>query len=199
MTDVFVRGLTGATGKTGKGLKGNTGDVGPIGLQGDSAFIRAVKAGFSGTEAQWLVSLKGDTGLKGDKGDKGDTGPVATSEVGFPCDLSFTRFGTLTANLTLGMFLCLRPIILALGDNQTTPSSNLAKSGVAATASSTFTIKVNGVAKGTFVFAAAATTATFSTSVPVTCVKGDVITITAPAVADTTLADVTVSLKGTYA
>ena len=45
-----------------------------------SAYGIAVSHGYAGTEAEWLVSLKGDKGEKGDKGDKGDRGDgIATS------------------------------------------------------------------------------------------------------------------------
>lgn len=60
-------------------LAGNK--IGPQGLKGDSAYTVAKKNGFSGTEEQWLASLKGQTGdigpqgQKGDKGDTGATGP----------------------------------------------------------------------------------------------------------------------------
>ena len=49
-------------------LKGDKGE------QGDSAYTVALNNGFTGTETEWLESLKGATGAKGDKGDKGDTG-----------------------------------------------------------------------------------------------------------------------------
>ena len=47
---------------------------GTPGADGKSAYQIAVDNGYSGTEVQWLASLKGETGAKGDKGDKGDTG-----------------------------------------------------------------------------------------------------------------------------
>lgn len=43
-----------------------------VGLPGKSAYEIAKEAGFSGTEEEWLVSLKGE---KGDKGDNGAIGP----------------------------------------------------------------------------------------------------------------------------
>ncbi len=39
-----------------------------------SAYGIAVNHGFTGTEEEWIESLKGEKGEKGDKGDKGDTG-----------------------------------------------------------------------------------------------------------------------------
>lgn len=50
---------------------------GGSGAEGKSAYQIAVANGYSGTEQQWLLSLKGEPGIagaKGDKGDKGDTG-----------------------------------------------------------------------------------------------------------------------------
>jgi len=42
--------------------------------RGASAYEVAVAEGYTGTEAEWLASLKGERGDKGDKGDKGDDG-----------------------------------------------------------------------------------------------------------------------------
>jgi len=53
--------------------------IGPNGL---SAYQVAQTNGFSGTETEWLASLKGakgDAGEKGEKGEKGDTGTNGTS------------------------------------------------------------------------------------------------------------------------
>ena len=41
---------------------------------GSSAYEIAVENGFTGTEAEWLASLKGDQGEQGIQGEKGDTG-----------------------------------------------------------------------------------------------------------------------------
>lgn len=47
---------------------------GAQGIQGLSAYQVAVQHGFEGTEAEWLISLKGEKGETGPKGDKGNTG-----------------------------------------------------------------------------------------------------------------------------
>lgn len=70
-----------------------------------------------------------------------------------------------------------------------------ATAGVAATASTVFTIKVNGVAKGTVTFAASGTTGTFSFTSAVTLNPGDTISMVAPAVPDATLADIAITLE----
>jgi hypothetical protein len=69
--------------------------------------------------------------------------------------------------------------------------------GTAATAASTFTINKNGVQVGTMVFAAAATTATFTMASATGFAAGDVLTVIAPAGQDSTLADLGFSLSGT--
>src|SRR5690606_6590433 len=50
-----------------------SGSQGPAGPAGASAYEVAVSNGFTGTEADWLASLKGD---KGDRGDVGPQGPA---------------------------------------------------------------------------------------------------------------------------
>lgn len=59
-------------------------------ITGDSAYQLAKKAGFVGTEVEWLATLKGakgdqgiqgvqgDAGLKGETGEQGDQGPAGT-------------------------------------------------------------------------------------------------------------------------
>lgn len=76
-----LKGAKGDKGDTGaKGEKGDKGDVGSKGADGangKSAYQIWLDAGNTGTEQDFLASLKGvkgDTGAKGDKGDKGDTG-----------------------------------------------------------------------------------------------------------------------------
>ena len=79
--DKGEKGDTGATGAKGdKGDKGDTGEKGADGangVNGKSAYQIAVDNGFSGTESEWLASLKGDKGDKGEKGDTGDSGSGA--------------------------------------------------------------------------------------------------------------------------
>ena len=75
------RGLTGAKGDKGSdgldgkdglpGAKGADGLPGKDGTDGKSAYQVAVANGFSGDEAAWLLSLKGEKGEKGDPGSGG--------------------------------------------------------------------------------------------------------------------------------
>lgn len=70
------------------------------------------------------------------------------------------------------------------------------KALVAATASTTVTIKLNGSSIGTAVWAASGTTATMTiTSSPQAYSAGDHVTWHAPATADATLADITITLR----
>ena len=78
------RGLTGAKGEQGlqglpgkdgaagaKGADGLPGTPGKNGVDGKSDYQIAVANGFSGDEAAWLLSLKGEKGEKGDPGSGG--------------------------------------------------------------------------------------------------------------------------------
>lgn len=81
--------VTDATGTTTaelhNGEKGDKGDTGSRGAAGKSAYEIALQNGFTGTEADWLTSLKGqkgDTGApgaKGEPGEKGERGEPGTS------------------------------------------------------------------------------------------------------------------------
>ena len=91
------KGDTGATGPQGPkgdtgaaGPKGPKGDIGPVGEDGLSAYMIAMENGFSGTEEQWLASLKGD------KGDKGDT-PVKGTDYWTEADKAEIVADTLAA------------------------------------------------------------------------------------------------------
>lgn len=73
------KGDTGATGPIGpagpQGPEGQPGKDGVIGKDGKSAYQIAVDNGYKGTEAQWLASLKGETGPQGVQGEQGIQGP----------------------------------------------------------------------------------------------------------------------------
>lgn len=70
--------VTDATGTTTAELhNGEKGDTGSRGAAGKSAYEIALQNGFTGTEADWLTSLKGqkgDTGAPGAKGEPGEKG-----------------------------------------------------------------------------------------------------------------------------
>ena len=70
-----AQGLPGAKGDPGaqgiQGLPGKDGAKGADGKDGKSAYQIAVEQGFAGSEAAWLLSLKGEKGEKGDPGSGG--------------------------------------------------------------------------------------------------------------------------------
>lgn len=70
---------------------------------------------------------------------------------------------------------------------------------IAATALTTFSIRRNGIAIGSLSFAALATIGTFTNTVvgTETFSPGDVLTVHAPALADATLADISITFFGT--
>lgn len=76
-------------------------------------------------------------------------------------------------------------------------SGSQGRAGTAATATATYAIQKNGSTIGTMVFAASATSATFTMSAATAFAIGDVLTILAPATPDATLAAVFWSLLGT--
>jgi hypothetical protein len=82
----------------------------------------------------------------------------------------------------------------------TLPASATGSQAVAAasaTASTTYTIRKNGASIGTIVWSAAGTVGVFTGISATNFVAGDVLSITGPATADTTLADIGITLKMT--
>src|SRR5476651_580310 len=111
-------------------------------------------------------------------------------------DVSGGAVGAITTNQLLAQYVGGRTV--------TFPANFAGSNGYAATAptaSSTFTIAVSGTTVGTMVFAAGSHTATFTTvsGSGFTIVPGNVMTITAPASVDTTLATVSCILLGVAA
>lgn len=70
------KGETGATGPQGE--PGSDGTDGADGANGKSAYQIWLDAGNTGTEEEYLASLKGDKGDKGDTGEQGIQGPPGT-------------------------------------------------------------------------------------------------------------------------
>lgn len=75
------KGDKGDPGEPGQnGVDGKDGKDGRNGVDGKSAYDIAVSLGYTGTEEEWIASLKGADGLKGPKGDKGDPGATPSEE-----------------------------------------------------------------------------------------------------------------------
>ena len=73
-------------------------------------------------------------------------------------------------------------------------SGSSASLSVAATASTVFVVKQNGTQIGTITFAISGTTGTFSTQAAVQIATGDILTVVAPAIADSTAAGLSATL-----
>src|SRR5215469_6787311 len=99
--------------------------------------------------------------------------------------------GPATANLVVQRFVFAGTVMFPAG---LTGSQGTA--GVAATATTTYSIKKNGANVGTMVFGGGATTATFTMAAATTFTAGDILTLVAPASPDATLANLAWTLVG---
>jgi|SRR5215472_125336 len=99
--------------------------------------------------------------------------------------------GIPTASLSLGIWMASLAFTLPAG-----LTGSQAHSKVAATASATCSLTVNGTAKGSVVWAAGAQSATFTFAAPVAINPGDIIELLAPATPDSTLSDLVWTVKG---
>lgn len=72
----LIDGVKGEKGDTG--AKGADGKDGTNGTNGKSAYQIAVDEGYTGTESEWITSLKGATGQRGEKGEQGTPGTNGT-------------------------------------------------------------------------------------------------------------------------
>src|SRR5215831_4648 len=116
------------------------------------------------------------------------TGSVKAS-VATTVSSSYT--GPTTANLVVQRFVFAGTVMFPAG---LTGSQGTA--GVAATATTSYSIKKNGANVGTMIFAAGATAATFSMASATTFMAGDILTVVAPASPDATLANLAWTLVG---
>jgi hypothetical protein len=117
---------------------------------------------------------------------------VATMAGPQPYDIASFYPGVPGSSVLLLRFTAARPVTLPAA-----LAGSSASAGVAATAQADIDIQVSGVSKGTVRFSAAATTATFLFASQVVLAAGEVLTLTAPATADATLADLSITLAGT--
>lgn len=110
-----------------------------------------------------------------------------------PYDIAVGLAGPVTASQVMARYVIARHVTLPASFTGSSFSA-----GTAPTAAAAFTVAVNGTSVGTINFAAAATTATFTAASAVTMTPGQILTVTAPATADTTLANVSGTLVGTF-
>jgi hypothetical protein len=147
------------------------------------------------TTVVFSESLNTDTDIMFIYGDLSPT-PVLpnilASNIGY--DFGVYYDGATTASDTMFSFVALRSFTLAANF-----SGSYAKAATAAAASTTFDVQKNGVSIGTFNFAAAASTATFTAGSITSFAAGDVLKVVCPATPDVLLSDISLSLAGTVA
>lgn len=108
---------------------------------------------------------------------------------GTPYDLSTQIVGVPDASAVALRFIAVRAFTLSASGQRGT-------AGIAATAQADFLVAVNGVTKATLRFAALGTTITVVGGTAATIAAGDIVTITAPASPDATLANIGFTLTG---
>lgn len=92
--------------------------------------------------------------------------------------------------------LCARLVAVRAFSLPASLTGSVASAATAATGSTTFTLLKNGVSFATCVFSAAGTTGAFTSASGATFAATDVLTVTAPASPDATLANISLSLLG---
>jgi hypothetical protein len=119
---------------------------------------------------------------------------TAWAPAAHPYDLSLTVTGDVDNSEVLLRFVAPRAVNFPANF-----STSYATAAVAATASTVFTLAKNGASIGTVTFAAAGTSGTWASSggAAQALAAGDVLTLTGPATADTTLADIGFTIAGT--
>lgn len=132
----------------------------------------------------------------------GNTGTATITSTGVDSgtgDVTFTVTGYYPVQFFVGGSPLASEVLLnipALLAFTITSANTSAVATVAATASTTFTVKKNGTSIGTIVFAASGTTAT-NTITTTSFAAGDLFELDAPASADSTLANIGFSFLGT--
>lgn len=147
-------------------------------LRGDNAWVAGPIAPASvGTAGQVLTSNASNSPVWADK-----VYEIALSITAVPpANTIFLTFvGTVSWSLPLNL------------------TGSMARTSTTATGATSLLIKKNGTQIGTINFAAGATSGTFTFATATSFVAGDILTIVAPSTPDTTLANVGITLKGTY-
>ncbi|WP_068280224.1 collagen-like protein [Loigolactobacillus backii] len=95
-----LKGPAGNVGQTGKdGTNGADGKPGANGQDGKSAYEIAIAHGYTGTEAEWLASLKGADGAPGSSGTDADYSLAVDSIMSLVKDALNLHIDTNTGNL----------------------------------------------------------------------------------------------------
>lgn len=116
---------------------------------------------------------------------------LSASIAGVAYDVNIFQSGVMVNAQEFFRLNAVRPFTLPIN-----LTGSVVTAGVAATASTTLTIKKNGASIGTLVWAIAGTTATITFAAAVSFAVNDILTVTGPATADATLANIALNLKG---
>ncbi len=154
----------------------------PSTLIGQTIYLKFPSANIVGGGAQSLASIPAYTYTVTGSG----MASVTTTVSG-----SYT--GSATANLVIQRYVFAQTVIFPAG-----LIGSQGTAGVAATATTTYRMSKNGTTAGTMVFAAGATTATFTMGSSTTFVAGDILTVVAPASPDVTLANLAWTFVGSH-
>jgi hypothetical protein len=153
----------------------------PASLIGQTIYVKLQSFNIFGQELALLSALVATTYSL--------TGNGAAAQ---PATVSGSFSGTPSGNQQIFRYVFAGTVIFPVG-----LAGSAGNAGTAATASATFKLEQNGTQVGTMVFAAGATTASFTMGAATTFHGGDVLTIVAPSPADASLANLAWSLVGT--
>ena len=121
----------------------------------------------------------------------GDAPPVWTTVKTIPYDVAGAVLSKPEANAYVMRFLSPRIFSIPAG-----MTGSVASTSTSSTASYVLSVQKNGVAFGTITFAAGAATGTFAAASATSIVSGDILTVQAPATADTTFNNAQFTLVG---
>lgn len=199
--------LTQASGGSNPGLYTRIGEQWIGNNAGGISAVTAVEGcGVTTTTDNGVVTIDVDTdilALKSDLASLVTTSALASSLANYYTksqidsqryyDVCFTNFGAVGPNAQVGLIQLQRPVTMAANF-----TGSGAKAKTAATAQTIFSVKKNGAEVGTITFEASGTTGILATTggTDVSFAAGDVLEVVGPGTADTTLANVTITLVG---
>lgn len=117
---------------------------------------------------------------------------ISVPNANIPYDIGGAILGKPSAAAVVLRTIAVRSFTIPAG-----MTGSLAKAAIAATASTVLSVQKNGTQFGTITFAVSGTTGTFAAASSTSFAAGDLITIVAPGVQDSTFADCAITLVGT--
>lgn len=169
-------------------LQGDPGADGTNGTNGTNGTDGADGADGAGT----VVSIVGGTNCSVDSSDVANPIVNADDQSVTKIDISSFIQGVLEDSEKVSTF-----VVTTAATLPSALSNSKAYAEVVATANATIDVQVNDVSKGSINFALGANAATFTFASPVVLIVGDRIQLIAQGTADATLADVSITIRGT--